>query len=543
VLDQAGAIELIRMARDGAMTGRVRLPAEPGFDDVVAFGGGMLALGRDQVVAWYDARGAMRGRVTPLPGEFLVELTARRGKALVGIGKMDRAAVGVRLLGVGGGALRWGAYTHLPDPLRGLALSPDHRRVAGIRADVAVGQVIELGGPRIVEDDLVAGSREEPATIGFLAGGAAVMISQSVIRRSANDQISIGPDGATAPAVFGDGIAVAARGQGLVLVDRARRRFLGYREVGAGPLRPAGAHFAMDVGYQLLWLDGRLAATRATDEPGNHLRFAIDDRLLVELVREPRSEELKGLAPTEVAIRDIAEDATNSLGTWPGVDDVKFDPRSRVLAISAGLEAHRFVVGPRGAARPLPSLTLANPLASVYPLDPAVAHGAVAVALRGRREQGRPELEIETHRERGPPARGAVVGKLLGVDETGAVWVTRDRTIAAVRDGAEVVRVELALATPIEDGAPSPGGAFAVVRGAHEVIAVDAAGGVRWRREILQAQHLAISGDGATVAVATPAGLIALDAATGARRAWACGWHFGLYDVLGDGGGVACRPD
>ena len=34
VLDKAGAIELIRMTRDGAVLGRARLPAEPGFDDL-----------------------------------------------------------------------------------------------------------------------------------------------------------------------------------------------------------------------------------------------------------------------------------------------------------------------------------------------------------------------------------------------------------------------------------------------------------------------------------------------------------------------------
>jgi hypothetical protein len=66
---------------------------------------------------------------------------------------------------------------------------------------------------------------------------------------------------------------------------------------------------------------------------------------------------------------------------------------------------------------------------------------------------------------------------------------------------------------------------------------------VRWRREVLQTQHLAVSDDGRTVAVATPAGLVALDAATGERRAWACGWHFGLHDRLVEQSGAECRPD
>jgi len=201
------------------------------------------------------------------------------------------------------------------------------------------------------------------------------------------------------------------------------------------------------------------------------------------------------------------------------------------------------VIGPHGAARQLPSLALGLEGASAYPLDPAVAHGDVAIALASNGDPERPELTFERHRGRGLPVRGTAAGSFLGVDETGTIWLARGRRVVSLRDGAPVVRAELELASPIEEGEPSRDGAFAVVRAGAEVVAIDARGGVRWRRETLQPLQLVISGDGRTVAVATVSGIVALDSATGERRVWACGWHFGLDDAIGEPLGAACRPD
>ncbi len=543
VLDDAGAIELIRMTRDGAVVGRARLPADPGFADLVAFSGGILALGRDQVVAWYDARGTLRGRLAPLLGDLLVEVTARRGRAIVGIGKPGHAVTGVRWIVAGeGGALRWGAYTHLPDPLRGLALAPDHRRIAGIRveAGAGVGQVIGLGTPKILEDDLRAGEHDHPAAIGFPGDGPAAISGAGVIRHAPGDVTTLGPAEATSLAAFGDGLVVVGRGPALALVHRSRVRMLGYREVGVGPLSPAGRHLAMAIGDQVLWLDGGLAALRATDEPGAHARIALDDRLFVELLHDPEHPRDR---PVEVAIRDAATGALNPIGTWERLHGVQLDPRSRVVAICAGGEVHRFILDAHGAAARLPSLTLGDDRTFAYPVDPRVARGAVAVAVRARRDGDRSSVVIETHRGRGIPRRTEAPGRLLGVDGTAAVWLARARTVAALRDGAPVLGAALDLAAPIEDGAVSRDGTFAAVHDGSEVIAVDAGGRVRWRREVLDVVQLAISGDGRTVAVATSGGLVALEAATGARRAWACGWHFGLHDALPDRSEARCRPD
>jgi hypothetical protein len=555
VLDDAGAIELIRMTRVGAVIGRARLGADPGFDELVAFAGGILALGRDQVIAWYDARGASRGRLAPPRGELLVEVPARRGVALAGIGKVDRGAVGARLIEVRAGGLRWGAYTRLPDPLRGLALAPDHRRIAGIRAGTTVGQVIALGGAKLLELDLTGDAGEEPAAIGFLAPGPAVMSTLSGIRRSGADLADPGPGFATTPAVVGDALAVFGRGEALGVVDRSRVRLLGYGQVGAGPLVPAGAGFAMDTDGQLQWLDGRLAAARATDEPGRRLRVALDDRLFAELVSDPADPdgapvrlessdpERPDAAQIEIELHDTITGAASSIGRWRGVLDLRLDPRSRVLAISHGREAHRFRVDARGLATPLPSLPLQYEGAFVYPLDPRAAGGVIALAIRADRDADgeHPRLSIETHRERGRPARRTEVGRLLGVDDTGAIWLARERAVVALRGDEPVARLELD--APIDDGVASRGGSFAVVRAAHEVIAVDARGAVRWRREVLRAHALAISGDDRTVAVTTSTGLVALDAATGERRGWACGWRFGLHESLPTGADAACQPD
>jgi len=560
VLDEAGAIELVRATRDGVVTGRARLPADPGFDDLVAFHGGILALGRDQVVTWFDAGGAARARLAPLPGEHLVELTARRGRALAGIGGSDRAARAVRLLALERGALRWGAYTHLTDPLRGLALSPDHRRIAGIRAGAGagVGQVIELGGPKILEDDLRAGAHDEPAAVGFPTSGPAAIAGRGAVRRAPGDVAELAL-AATSLAAFGDGLVVMGRGADLALVGRARTRYLGYREVGTGSLAPAGAHFAMEIGDQLLWLDRGLGAVRATDGSDGYLRLALDERLFVEVRRGGRVEATEGelagldldldLAAVEVTIGDAAAGTLNVIGAWPRVDDVKLDPRSRVLAISAEGQAHRFAIDARGNASRLPPLSLGDEQSAVFPVDPRTADGVVAVAIRARlrdddrTELTRTELTIEAHRGRGTPRRAVATGRVLGVDDTGAVWIADGSTVVALRDGAEVHRAALEGTAPIEDGAPSRDGAFAVLRAAHEVIALDARGAVRWRRELLQTRDVAVSDDGTTVAVALASGVVALDAATGARRAWACGWHFGLYGRPAAESHAECRPD
>ncbi len=540
VLDEAGAIELIRMTRDGVVTGRARLGADPGFDALAAFSGGILALGRDQVVTWYDAHGAVRGLLAPLPDEFVVELAVRRGRAIAGLGGGNRAATGVRWLEVVGRALRWGAYTHLPDPLRGLQLSPDHRRIAGIRAG-GIGQVIGLGEPKILEDDLRAGD-DEPAAIGFPDRGPAAFAGGDRILRSSVELAALEPGTATSAAAFGDGLVVVGRGEALALAaaDRSRVRLLGYGQVGVGPVAPAGAQLAMDVGGQLLWLDGRLAALRATDTPGDHYRFALDARLFAEARRDP-GEPMD--APLRIEISDAAAGATNPIGSWTGVHGLSFDPRSRVLAIGAGHEAHRFAIDARGAATRLPSLALGDARSFTYPVDPGVARGAVAVSVRAHRDDERSSVAIEVHRGRGIPRRSTLPGRLLGVDETATIWLAQDRTVVAVRDGEPVVRAALDLAAPIENGNPSRDGAFAAVYGENEVIAIDAGGRVRWRREVLHVLMVAITGDARTVAVVTPGGLVALDAETGERRAWACGWHFGLHDRLPERSGAQCRPD
>lgn len=542
VIDETGALELLRFTREGALAGRAQLPPDPGFESAAAFGGGVLALRRDQLVLWLGADGAVRARLAPPKGEFLVELTARRGRALAGVGRPGGASSGVRWLEPVGGALRWGAYRVLLDPLRALALAPDHRRLAGLREGLSIGQVVSLEAMTYLEDSLRVGELRGAGTIGFYATGRAVMGSGSLLRQGTHE-VALDERALTAPAVFGDARAVIGHGTSLALVEAGadRPRYLGYAQVGAGELTAAGAHFAMATGEELLWLDGRLAAVRPPFARGRHGGAALDGRLVLEQVPERPSSEA---GPWELAVTDAATGARNPLGVWQTVTGIQLDPRSRVAAIQSGAEVRRFAIGERGHARELPALSFSSAPALVLPFDPAAARGIEAIAIwvdGGTSEELELSLSLEVRPARGAPVRSLVRGILLGADEAALLWLAQGRTVFIPRASGAALEVELPAVVDL--GVVRRDGTLAVVRSGELLVALDAAGREVWRRELAAVQQLALSGDGRTVAVKTRTGLLALDANTGARLAWACGWSFGIRERAVADTGAICQPD
>jgi hypothetical protein len=548
VLDEAGHLRVIRMAGDGTVVGSVQLASGAGYDDVVAVRDGLLVLGRDQIVARLDAGGREVARLAPRPHERVVGLAARRGEAIAGIGDHG-AATSVRWLALDNG-LAWGAAVELAAPLGQLALSPDHRRIAGVVADQGEGRVIELAPvPRVVAAELYIDSpsstRHEPSTIGFVDDVHVAMVGGFVLRWAGtpySQAVGFSAGVNSAQAVFGDGVVVVGRGDALAPVRwHEPVRYLGYHELGVGAIMPAGRDVAMGLGSGTMWFDSRLGVTRVMedgDQDSHAFTRPLDDHLVVTELSPAVSMTRKGdgllvpsarapREPTRFVVRDLQRSTARQLGAWHDVQASSFDPASRVLAVASGRQLRRFAIDDRGAATELAVLALQVDPQTVAPIDPRRAGGIAAIAVAHDGEQ----LSIETLHEAGTAVIQVTATRLLGIDHGGTVWLLRgEHEILAYRDGARVR--QLAVATPVDEGAVSSDGSFVVLYRwqASELFVLDASGRERWRRPLGPISTVELTGDDRGVVVGTDGAVIWLDAATGGVLASGCAWDFGLHD-------------
>lgn len=225
--------------------------------------------------------------------------------------------------------------------------------------------------------------------------------------------------------------------------------------------------------------------------------------------------------------RDIG--APRPLVSVRSLGRVMYDPSSRMLLLQAGDTMIRYTIDDHGAAQPRSALRLPDS-AMVVPLDPAVAHGTVAVALDSTaagahllafHDGDTAELE--------PVMCVAVEGSLLGVARDGTAFVLRaDHGIDIYRDGKRGQAIAVSGAGASLGAVSHDGTALALVDG--DVFAVGADGRERWRRQIWHPLALHFFDDDRALLVSTQGGLVVLDATSGTPLATACGWRFGLHD-------------
>ncbi len=542
LIDNAGGLAVLRLDRGGAVRDRALIAAEPGFAELA--GGRELLLARrvDHVIVRLDVMG-----LQPLSsehGDQVLAVAARRSFAIAGIA--DREHPGeiatVRRIELGA-QLGWGPPIQLPVSLLApIVISPDGRRLAGVSARTRAGVVIVLADGRVLASDVV-GSNDSERALGFLdaervafgggvvLGASPVVVADPWAGTRSTLRVRVGPGAAVA-----DGVVASGFGTHLVLADPERNRFLGYRDVGVGSLQTAGGHVNFAMGDRLLWLDDRLQMRRALSLTGSNALHVIDDHRVLKgtVITHPG-----GAAELQLGILDATTGIEAVVGSWTAGVTIAYEPTTRIIA---GFMQGKLTQRARLDALDAP-MTLLRPLRTRSTLvgielaDPAAADGVIAVAHTSEDDGGvRLETFTEDPRGAGPIAPATTVTlrqvAMLGIDRTGVAYVlsygptTPGRSVTGWRRGPQAR--ELAVDSTVVSGTVEPRGTALAFQTQTEVFAVGLDGAEHWRVPAWRVNALRYSLDGATLYVTTQGGLLALDAATGQRRATGCAWSFGM---------------
>jgi hypothetical protein len=545
LLDSAGGIELLHIAENGGLRSRQVVPAEPVFEELAAGSTALLARRTDHTIVRLDSNAKPSRPLAPETGEQILAIAARRGSAIAGIGDRDRPSEirWIREIRITG-ELAWGRQHELPVPLAPpIAISPSGTRITGLHARTGAGVVLELvPKPRVLATDIV-GTDPADNVIGFLdderavlRGGIVMSIAKAApssdpwnaTRSTVNARLGRNP-------VVADGAVVSGQGTSLLIANGEGVQFLGYRDVGVGFMRVTGEQITLSFGNRVVWLDDKLARLRAIDvvnDSGHGL--AADDTHLIKAtysyLDDNRSRfdiSLVGIASEEVP-----------LGGWFQGSSVTYEPSSQVFAVSGyriPTVRNRLDVA-NGKATPLRAIK-ARTDSTIELLDPKLAGGAVAVSyvFDGK------VMHIDTYVDDGkstrpmtPTSTAKVTDATFpaGVDQTGTMYslVTRPepetKPLYGHKAGKEVKRVMV-------DGTVSAAsvdraGTMLVAYSGQTVILYEMDGKERWRVPAWSVNMAKFTADGKTLLVNTQGGLIALDTATGERRATGCGWGFGL---------------
>jgi hypothetical protein len=566
LLDQAGAVKLLRIGRDGVIHAKVQLPGDVAIEQIDAIDNGVLVMRVDQSIERYSADGKLLGRLVAGPGEKLGALAVRHGNAAVLIVGTDpgpdddkhevkvvpptfaapepELASMLRWIVIGDD-LRWGTSIKLPTQIDShvLALSPNHHRIGVIDARMMVVEVFDLDPlPNHHAGPTLTASITDP--IGF-ADDDHLAITQNAVQwwtaptvKPDHDPWDVQPQipeamapGGTGGAI-GDGLVVSGFGSSLALSDYKGARYLGWKNVGTGVTTALGSRIAlMTSTTHVLWLDDRLAQqgeSDVTDLPGSTPQYSIwldPHHVIVERAVGDRYK--IDLLDTQHVDKPIA------IGTFAFVERLEYEPELHAVMIGTSGELARFVLDvDHDTATALPTLKTSTQVQAVHLVDPARANGTIAVVTTYDDDGQR----IVLYRE--PKAAAKLVKPtksfsvesqvVIGSDNTGTVFLRTPTGIESKRDGKTVTKFPPEL---IADSitASHDASQLAVIHG-NELVMVDAKGTERWRKPVWGAVTVVFTTDNRRLVVRTSGGVVSLDAATGERIAAVCGYGFGIED-------------
>ena len=549
LLDAAKGVELLHLTTDGALRSRQVVRAEPGVEELAASTTALLARRTDHTIVRLDATTRAARTLAPEVGEQLLAIAARRSVAIAGIADPDRPSEievvrEIRL----SGDLAWGRAYDLPVPLAApLAVSPSGRRIAGLHARTGAGVVIELvPKPRVIASDIVSMDPDE-SVIGFLDEESAVVRGGLVLRAPVVTATADPWSGTRSTirvrlgrnSVVADGVVVGGLGTHLVIADPDRAQFLGYRDLGVGFLRVTGPQITLGFGNRVLWLDAKLARVRAHDVVNDAAGgIAVDDRHLLKGTFTYLEDDRSRL---DIALLDVVTGKEVPLGGWWKGATLAYDHETKVFAI-AGYTTKvvrmqlDLATGKATPLRPLEGRTDTN----VELLDPKLADGAVALAYTFDERGMRIDTFVDDGKSTHPLTAASSVRLSdiefpIGVDQTGAMYnlasrpAPQPKPVFVHRAGKELKR--LVVDGAVIGGAVDRAGTMVAVFSAADVFLYDMDGKERWRVPAWSVNIARFTTDGDTLLVNTQGGLMALDTATGERRATGCGWGFGLSAV------------
>ena len=568
LLDQAGAVRLLRLGRDGTVRGHAQLPGDVASVQLVMIDDGVLVVRADESIERYDAAGKLRGRIVPEAGERIGTIAVRAGNAAALIVKPadSSASPNALILSSDGrpaapivehamtlrwivltGELRWGTTVSLASPVlsQTLALAPDHRRIAVIGADKDLLEVIDLEPlPRAHDGPTLAANLN--SIVGFTDDDHCAVIGDGVqwwtppvpvkpetdpwAVQTPSQPSKIGTD--MISGAIGDGIGIMGFGPSLALVEPTRLAYLGWKNQAVGTVTALGSRITFTASNtHVIWLDDQLAEIGDTDlskMPGVLLTVVawVDAHHAVGEVQVGNK--------FQVLLIDTDHlDHPATIATFPSIDRLEYQSVvGKLLVISQG-QLTRFDLDLEHlTAKALPVLQTPGSLQRVWLLDPARAGGLIAITTNIEPD-GQLHLQRYRNNDSGKPVKATtdapIKGALLAVDATGTTYVNNDGVLVGHREGRADVEVPVGVAI----------GVTTVSHDTHDVALtqgslitlVDDHGATRWQRPMWGAIDLMFTSDDRRLIVQTAGGIVALDRKTGERVGSLCGLGFGIQDT------------
>ncbi|MEP6863239.1 MAG: hypothetical protein ABJE66_21620 [Deltaproteobacteria bacterium] len=514
VVDKLGQLELVRVTADGTQVAHEDLAVPRPIVQLVATSQRLVALRDDQMVAAFDARGALAGELETARGERIAQLLARN-EHVVAVSAARRGKHTARALDLGAASLAWAPPSkRFESDDDGLALSPDGKHLLGSISNHS--HVVKIDLVRGTSEEIDDSVREIPNSqfaVGFRDARTAVFVEdgKAIQRRDARGLESI--DEAYAHGVtFTTELAIGGLGAPyLVVIGDDRTKYLGYRVGTLADALPSsdGGWLATD-GGSLFHLDASLRLdkrikTPFPDHPGwdrsvtlldeRHAIVSEDSKRFVYALGADRGDLVAGKGYGGIEIVH-----STGLALLPGAQPTLARWNAEKGTFDAALDVD------------LPAYT-----GFIRLLDPAAAGGMIAMSAADDEASDRPgKQKITFHEVYGPVSKPRVRDRYEYVDNgelfSGHSGPNLDGLLpaAAVR-------------------ATSTDRTLIVELANNRITMFDHDGNVRWARTANGARGLAWNRDDDLIAFGDGIARIALE--TGEYTEQRCGWDFGLWDA------------
>ena len=541
-LDNAGGLELLRIASDGTPHGRIAFDHDVAIEQLAVTRKDLLALRSDQTIAVIGANGAVRGQLATPAGERTLSLETRgdRAVAIVQRGRDQH----VRALDLD--QLAWGdalATFHAVAPR--FALSPNGEMLAIASAANAITIV-----------DLVSNTQRTACAPGGAQQTSAVeqlplgFIDDRTLACFAFGQVSWYPIAGGTPTfvhvdrqpelvAFGGERQLSGEGTALGIAAAKSMQYLGY--VAGEPTNvhdsPLGVLFLHNSAPPLV-LDRTLAVKAEIP-----LAPAFDDALPIDDAHLLRSDPALGKG-FELALAEPGTHRSTKI-TTSAEYAIHFDAAAKLLVAAQAAHVAAFPYDSTHQRFGAPTL-LDGPPGRVFVTDPALAHGIAAVVVENLGGVA-DSVRVREYRAR-DIARGGTAsaarsydlgGDVIAVDRAARAYLTTGTSVQSYVAGdlhAPILVAKLALAgRPVI--APNPEATAAIVLGDHRMILMESDGHVRWSVPIESAVDAGWTEGVPFVRFA--AGMATVDPRTGALRDRRCGWKFALVTTKIDNPGNA----